>query len=278
MVVLAIMPGIGIKRIYFPIKPNMQQPDALQKNFSLAGRRAFVTGSTRGIGHALALALAQAGAAVAVHGREGGARADDVVRAVGAVCLVQADLADIDGPQRAYEQAVAGLGGAPDILVCNASLQIPADWLAVTRADFDKQVAVNWRATLELCQLVAPAMKAVGWGRILTVGSVQEARPHPRMIAYAGTKCAQSSLVSNLASQLAPRGVTVNNLAPGVILTDRNTGRLVDSGYAAKVLASIPAGYFGEPADCAGAALLLCSNAGRYITGQTLFVDGGMSL
>jgi NAD(P)-dependent dehydrogenase (short-subunit alcohol dehydrogenase family) len=173
---------------------------------------------------------------------------------------------------------VDGLGGAPDILVCNASVQIPADWLDVTRADFDKQVAVNWSSTLELCQLAVPAMKTAAWGRILTVGSVQEARPHPHMIVYAGTKCAQTSLVVNLARQLAPHSITVNNLAPGVILTDRNTGRLADAAYARRVLAGIPAGVFGEPSDCAGAALLLCSDAGRYITGQTLFVDGGMSL
>ncbi|OAM91226.1 SDR family oxidoreductase [Termitidicoccus mucosus] len=260
------------------MKTDTPQPAALPQSLSLTGRRALVTGSTRGIGRVLALAFAQAGASVAMHGRDGGLQAAAAARAASAACLVQSDLADADGPRRAYEQAVAGLGGAPDILVCNASLQIPADWLAVTRADFDKQVAVNWRATLELCQLAAPAMKAAGWGRILTVGSVQEAHPHPHMIVYAGTKCAQSSLATNLARQLAPCGVTVNNLAPGVILTDRNTVRLADSAYAAKVLASIPADYFGEPTDCAGAALLLCSDAGRYITGQTLFVDGGMSL
>jgi NAD(P)-dependent dehydrogenase (short-subunit alcohol dehydrogenase family) len=85
-------------------------------------------------------------------------------------------------------------------------------------------------------------------------------------------------MVQNLAKQFAPHGVTLNNLAPGVILTDRNTEALTDTTYAEKVLAKIPAGHIGEPADCAGAALLLCSDAGRYITGQNLFVDGGMSL
>jgi NAD(P)-dependent dehydrogenase (short-subunit alcohol dehydrogenase family) len=254
----------------------------LPKAFSLAGRRALITGSTRGIGRALALAFAEAGAAVAVHGAGGGPRSGETARAIttagGIACIIQADLGADAGARETYAQAVAGLGGPPDILICNASLQIPADWLAVTRADFDKQVAVNWRSTLELCQLAAPAMKAAGWGRILTVGSVQEAKPHPHMAVYAGTKCAQTSLAVNLARQLAPHGVTVNNLAPGVILTDRNTGRLADTAYAGQVRSLIPAGFFGETSDCAGAALLLCSDAGRYITGQTLFVDGGMSL
>jgi NAD(P)-dependent dehydrogenase (short-subunit alcohol dehydrogenase family) len=257
-------------------------PPQLPKTFSLAGRRALVTGSTRGIGRALALAFAGAGADVAIHGTGAGAAADETHRAVAAfgvrACLIYADLGTGAGARETHEKAVAGLGGAPDILVCNASLQIPRDWLAVTREDFEKQVAVNWRATLELCQLAAPAMQAAGWGRILTVGSVQEARPHPHMIVYAGTKCAQTSLAANLARQLAPHGVTVNNLAPGVILTDRNTGRLADAAYGKTVRAGIPAGFFGEPADCAGAALLLCSDAGRYITGQTLYIDGGMSL
>jgi NAD(P)-dependent dehydrogenase (short-subunit alcohol dehydrogenase family) len=98
------------------------------------------------------------------------------------------------------------------------------------------------------------------------------------MLVYASLKAAQTSMVRNLARQFAPRGVTVNNLAPGVIATDRNTERLAAAAYREQVLARIPAGRIGDPDDCAGAALLLCSEAGRYITGQSLLVDGGMSL
>lgn len=255
---------------------------SLPPSFSLAGRRALVTGSSRGIGAALARTFAAAGADVAVHFTGQVAPAEEVAAAVRALgrrsCAVQADLGADDGPARAYAGAVDGLGGPPDILVCNASVQQPTEWLKVGRADFAQQVNVNFRATLELCQLAAPAMIQRHWGRILTVGSVQELRPHPHMIVYAGTKCAQTSLARNLAKQLGVHGITVNNLAPGVILTDRNVDRLRDAAYAAKFLAAIPAGRFGEPADCAGAALLLCSDAGRYITGQNLFVDGGLSL
>lgn len=127
-------------------------------------------------------------------------------------------------------------------------------------------------------QLCAPAMAQRRWGRILTVGSVQEARPHPQMLVYAATKSAQESLSRNLARQLGGQGITVNNLAPGVIQTDRNVSRLADSEYRQKVLDSIPARRFGEPEDCAAAAVLICSDAGRYINGANVFIDGGMQL
>jgi NAD(P)-dependent dehydrogenase (short-subunit alcohol dehydrogenase family) len=98
------------------------------------------------------------------------------------------------------------------------------------------------------------------------------------LILPSALKAAQTLMVQNLAKQFAPHGVTVNNLAPGVINTDRSRARLTDPAYVNKVLSWIPAGHIGEPEDCAGAALLLCSEGGRYITGQNLFVDGGMGL
>jgi NAD(P)-dependent dehydrogenase (short-subunit alcohol dehydrogenase family) len=121
-------------------------------------------------------------------------------------------------------------------------------------------------------------MQGRRWGRILTIGSVQQVRPHPAMLVYSATKSALVNLVRNLAPQLAPDGITVNNLAPGAIVTGRNEQVLADETYRRQVLAKIPAGYIGEPGDCAGLAVLLCSEAGRYITGQDLFVDGGMGL
>ncbi len=251
-------------------------------NFSFVGHRALITGSSRGIGAALAQAFATEGADVAVHGyrdREVGEALAGSLRAAGRKCLyIDADLSTEAGTEGAYASACAGLGDSPDIVVCSASIQEPADWRRITRASLEHQFAVNLFSTLRLCQLAVPAMEDKGWGRILTLGSVQETKPHPDMVAYAGTKCAQTSLVVNLARQLAPRGITVNNLAPGVVLTDRNRHRLADPAYAERMRAAIPAGTLGEPGDCVGAALLLCSDAGRYITGQTLYVDGGMSL
>ena len=134
------------------------------------------------------------------------------------------------------------------------------------------------KTTLDAMQLYAKSMKAKRWGRIVTVGSVQQYKPHKDMAVYAATKSAVMSFVRNIGKQLAPYGVTVNNLNPGVIATPRNDKALSDPEYRKKVLDGIPMGYAGEAEDMAGAALLLCSEEGRYITGIDLLVDGGMSL
>ncbi len=250
-------------------------------SFALRGRRALVTGASTGIGAEILLTLARAGADVVVHHFQDAGRAETVAtqaRAQGVTAHVfEADLGAADAGVEVSRAAVAALGGI-DILVINAAIQILDDWQRVTRADFDRQIAVNLRSSLELLQSIVPTMTTHGWGRVLVVGSVQQVVPRPNMIVYAATKCALGSFVANLAPQLAPRGVTINTLAPGTIHTDRNAVRLADPAFAAKVVAGIPAGRVGEPRDCAGAALLLCSDAGAYITGQTLFVDGGASL
>ena len=113
---------------------------------------------------------------------------------------------------------------------------------------------------------------------MLAIGSVQEVKPHPQMAVYAGTKHAQMSLVHNIARQVARSGVTVNNLSPGVFDTDRNAESLAIPGTRERVASMVPVGFIAMPEDCAGTAVLLCSNAGRYITGADIRVDGGMSL
>ena len=251
------------------------------EQFRLVGRRALVTGSSRGIGQSIALALAEAGADVAIHcaGRLALAEATAAQAASYGVkaIVAQAELSDPAAVARLHAEVVARLGD-PDILVLNASVQFRTPWRKISPEAAQQQLAVNVVAALRLIQLCEPAMTARGWGRILTIGSVQQSRPHPDMAIYAASKSAQLNLVGNLARQLAPFGVTINNLAPGVISTDRNTDALADAAYAAQVRAKIPAGRFGDPGDCTGAALLLCSEAGRYITGQDLYVDGGMAL
>ncbi len=250
-------------------------------SFTLTGRRAVVTGSSRGIGAAIALALAEAGADVVVTytgNRDCGLAVSEKIRSLGRrSAAVASDLSASDAPQRLFDASMEVLGGI-DILVSNVAIQHPENWRVVSREHFDEQLTVNFRSAFELIQLVAPAMLARKWGRIVTIGSVQEAKPHPDMVVYSALKAAQTLLVQNLAKQFAPHGVTVNNLAPGVIGTERSFARMADPEYLEKVLSWIPSGRIGQPEDCAGAALLLCSDAGRYITGQSLFVDGGMSL
>ena len=121
-------------------------------------------------------------------------------------------------------------------------------------------------------------MKEQKWGRIITIGSVQEAKPHPDMLVYSSSKAAQTNMMKSLSLQLAGDGITVNNVAPGVIYTDRNVEALSDAEYAKKVVSTIPTGFYGMPEDCAGIVSLLCSEEGRYITGQSIYVDGGKSV
>ena len=246
--------------------------------FDLTGRRALVTGASRGIGRAVALGLGRCGAAVAVHYASRAEMAQVVLAELdGRGCVVGGDLADDDAPARIIDETVAALGGI-DILVLNASVQHSRPWDEPNRKEFDRQVAVNFRSVVEMIQRAAPAMVDRGWGRIVTVGSVQQDRPHAKMVPYGALKGALSQMVRNLARPLGPHGVTVNNLVPGVIATERVGRVYTDPEVKARAGAAIPVGRVGEPEDCVGAALLLCSDAGAYITGTDLVVDGGYRL
>lgn len=243
----------------------------------LNGKKALVTGSSRGIGRAIALGLAQDGFEVCVHYVGSRQKAQEVLNEIetagGRGRLVQGDLSDPASACRIIEQA-----GAVDVLVLNASVQIRRPWGEISLEECAKQLNCNFISSLRLIQLSVPTMQKKGWGRIVTVGSVQEKKPHPDMLIYSASKAAQYNMVQSLALQLAKDGITVNNIAPGVIYTDRNVEALSDAAYAQKVIASIPAGFYGMPEDCAGMVRLLCSDAGRYITGQSLFIDGGKSV
>ena len=190
---------------------------------------------------------------------------------------VTGDLAEPGAAGRIVRAATAAVG-APDILVANASVQIRQPWLEVTPEEALLQMQVNFHATFQLIQAAYPSMRTQGWGRIVSVGSVQELRPHVEMPIYAASKSALENLVRNLAKLVGPDGVTVNNLCPGVFATDRHADVLSTPDYAEQVRVRIPVRDFAEPRDAAGAALLLCSEAGRYITGTTIRVDGGMGI
>ena len=241
--------------------------------FDLTGKKALVTGATQGIGHAIARVLGEHGATVYVNGASSKEKCRAAAETVPNGIPVLADLLAPQGADRLFEEI-----GPVDILVLNASVQYRTKWDEIGGEELEKQLQLNFKTSLRLMQLHAEGMKQKKWGRIVTVGSVQQYKPHPEMAVYAATKAAQMSLVQNLAAQLAPFGITVNNMAPGVIATPRNEAALADPDYAPKVLAKIPAGYAGTAEDCAAGVLLLCSEEGRYITGIDLVIDGGMHL
>jgi glucose 1-dehydrogenase len=253
----------------------------LSEKFSLAGKTALVTGSSQGIGKAIALALAEYGSDIILHYRKERSEAEDVAREIEKTgvktFIIKGDISEENGINSIYDQ-VQQLTKNPDIVVLNASVQIPKPWLETTSADFDVQVNANFKSTLILMQKFAPEMIKKGWGRILTIGSVQQAKPHPGMIVYAATKSAVLNVVQNVAMQLADKGITVNNLAPGVIGTARLDQEVPESEERITKRLETPSGQIGDPQDCAAMAVLLCSDAGRFITGQNIFVDGGMSL
>lgn len=248
----------------------------IQNNMDKA-KTALITGSSRGIGRAIALRLASEGYRVFVHCAGNMSKAEEVKAEIiangGNAEILVSDLTDT-AKTKAFCEKIKEV----DVLVLNASLQYRTPWQEITITECQKQLNCNFVSSMMLIQAVVPHMKAQGWGRIVTIGSVQEAKPHPDMLVYSASKAAQTNMVESLSLQLAKEGITVNNVAPGVIYTDRNVEALSDPEYAKKVTESIPVGFYGTPEDCAGIVSLLVSEEGRYITGQSIYVDGGKSI
>ena len=247
---------------------------------ALTGRTALVTGAARGIGLAIATRLAEAGAHAIIHDRDvraaDAAVADLHTRSHSATALI-ADLGEATAPATMAEKLKAK-GSEPDILVLCASVELLETWDAVSEAAMAAQSAINLHATVRLLQAFLPGMLARGFGRVIAIGSVQEARPNSTHFYYAATKAAQTNMILGLARTTQAPGVTFNIVKPGAILTDRNRAVLAQPGREEQVLARIPLGRLGSPADCAGIALLLCSPEGSYINGAEIAVDGGLRL
>lgn len=253
----------------------------MRNKLNINGKTALVTGGSQGIGKAIATSLAEYGANIIINYRSDDALAlqtSEEIKRLGRDChLLPCDLSHINST----EEIVRFLSEKKlevDILVLNASVQFRKPWNEVTEEEFEIQMNTNFRSSLFLIQKLYPAMKAKKWGRIVTIGSVQQVRPHGEMIIYAASKMAQVNMVKSLAPQFAPSGITINNIAPGAIETKRNKDVLKDDDYRAKVEKKIPLGFVGEAWDCASIAQVLCSEGGRYITGQDIYIDGGMSL
>ena len=240
-------------------------------------KTAFITGSSRGIGKAIALRLAADGFRVILHGANQSKHIqklkEEIEQNGGVAEITTANLCDLEATRK-----LSSVVANTDVLVLNASLQYRTPWQEITTEACYEQLNCNFVSSMLLVQAAIPHMKDAGWGRIITIGSVQEAKPHPDMLVYSASKAAQTNMMQSLSLQLAKDGITVNNVAPGVIYTDRNVEALSDPEYAKKVTDSIPVGFYGEPEDCAGIVSLLCSDEGRYITGQNIFIDGGKSV
>ncbi len=255
----------------------------------MKGRRALVTGGSLSIGREIALVFADAGADVAIHF----AKAADIAfghpeaaqqtasdirgRGVRSVAI-EADFERAGEGRRTVVEASKALGGL-DVLVVCASIQFRVPFGEITPEQIDRQLKINFIASIELLQAALPGMKKQGWGRILTIGSVNQTTPEPVLSVYAALKSAQHNLSINLAKEYAPFGVTVNNLSPGLVATERNRWRRKDAAEWAEIeRGSSPMRRAGRPGEMAGAALLLCSEAGSFITGADLQATGGRHL
>lgn len=249
--------------------------------FDLHGKTALVTGSNRGIGRAILLAYAEQGADVILHCRKPNEKADEVIeaaRAFGVSChAVYADMSELDGPKKLYD-GVKALGLNVDILVLGASVELRREWTQITDDEFDLQINTNLRAPMHLMQLFVPEMQERHWGRVITMGSVQQVKPVESMLVYSAGKSALYNMVLSLAPHIAPDGVTINNLAPGAIRTDRNAEALSDPAYEEHVRSLIPVRYIGVPQDIAAIAVYLASEESKYMTGENIYVAGGKDL
>ena len=246
---------------------------------SLIGKTALVTGASRGIGRASALALAKAGAQVLVHYSSGEKAADAVVaeiRAAGGQAeKVAADLRLADGPHALAKRVRAIIGDRLDILVANAGISKPAPIEETTVEDFDDQFAVNVRAPFFLVQQLLPTM--CKGSSIVLLSSLAARASVGTLSAYAATKGAVDTLVTHFAAALGQRGIRVNAVAPGVVETDMSNFTKTDAGRNV-TLGMQALQRVAQPDDIAGAVVFLASDAARWMTGDTLRVDGGSKL
>ena len=254
-------------------------PRFLLSLFSLEGRVALVTGGSSGIGHAIARALAGAGATVVLLARreEPLARAARALEAAGSTAAwVSADLADRDAVLRGAAAAAKPFG-EPDIVVNAAGVNIRPPLAELATADWDTLLAGNLTAPFLLGQRFGPPMAARGWGRILNIASQQAVRAFGNSGGYGAAKAGLTGLTRSQSEAWAPRGVCCNAICPGFVVTPLTAEVSADPARLAALAARTMVGRNGVPADFAGAAVFLASPASDYVTGQMIGVDGGFS-
>ncbi|MFJ9812792.1 SDR family NAD(P)-dependent oxidoreductase [Streptomyces sp. NPDC101158] len=248
--------------------------------FSLSGRTALVTGGSSGIGKAIARALARAGAKVVIVARreaELKAAVDELTGFGATAAWVSGDLGTREGVRAVAEEAAA-VHGEPDILVNSAGINLRPPMSDLSDEVWDRTMTVNLEAPFLLGQRFGPGMAERGFGRIIHVTSQQAHRAFVQSGAYGVSKGALESLARSQAEAWSPYGVTVNTLVPGFVMTPLNERLSSDAAKVAELAARTMTGRNGLAEDFEGAAVFLASRASAYVTGQAVFVDGGLSV
>ena len=243
--------------------------------FSLKGKVALFTGGSRGLGKAMAIGLAKAGADVAVVGRKADQDVIDQICAQGVRgTFYEYDLANVDGIAALVGQVKDDFGHI-DILVNNAGVQSRHKAVDFPKADWDFVLNVNLNAVFFLCQEVGRLMLAQGKGKIINIASLLSFQGGLTVPAYAASKGAVAQFTKSLSNEWASQGINVNCIAPGYMATEMNTALIADATRSRQIMERIPAGRWGKPEDMVGAVVYLASDASDYVNGSTITVDGG---
>ena len=246
----------------------------------LAGRVALVTGAGRGIGRAIAVAVGRAGAAVACAARsldQVGTAAAEIEAAGARALALRMDVTRGEQITAAVQQAEARLGPI-DVLVNNAGVTLEKKTVELTDEEWDTVLATNLTAMFRCARAVAPGMIRRGRGKIVNVGSMYGIIGVPRYAAYCASKAAVDGLTRSLAAEWARHGIQVNCLAPGYVNTEIPRAALADEQTRALFLSKVPARRIGEPEEVGALAVYLASSASDFMTGQTLYLDGGQTI
>lgn len=245
--------------------------------FNLTGKVALVTGGSKGLGKAMARGLVEAGADIVISSRhedELKPALDEILKGTGRKgCYVVADMSQRDDVTRLAKTALEKMGKV-DILVNNAGTNVPQELETIKDTDWDRVMEINLHSIMGLTRALVPQMKARRWGRIVHISSIMGFISKEGRGAYSATKCALHGLARAWAIELAPFNITVNCIAPGAFLTDLPM-RLLSDAEKKKFTENTPLARWGDPKEMVGPVLLLASDAGSYITAETLVVDGG---
>jgi len=244
--------------------------------FNLEGKVAVVTGANRGIGQAIAIGLAKAGADLVIVGRSNLDETESKVKETGKKCLkVSADLFNLSDAKNKIIESTMREYGRLDILVNNAGIQRRNPALVFTEKDWDDVLQVNLKSVFILSQAAAAIMKENGWGKIINLASMLSFQGGFTVPAYAASKGGVAQLTKAFANEWARYGINVNAIAPGYIDTDMNSALMADETRSRQIMERIPAQRWGKPEDMVGGVIFLASHASDYVNGHILCIDGG---